>query len=89
MAVEVETDPAFKAGKSAVLFKGTYLSSSTGGTEYTPWDIHPDGDRFLLIKPPSVTAAEPASQEPTVIGPRQIKIILNWFEELKERVPLD
>ena len=88
MAVEVETDPAFKAGKSAVLFKGAYLSS-TSDIKYTLWDIHPDGDRFLLIKPPSVTAAEPASQESAAIGPRQINIVLNWFEELKDRVPVN
>jgi hypothetical protein len=65
---------------------GAYLSS-TRNTEYTLWDIHPDGDRFLLIKPSSVTATEPASQESGDIGPRKINIVLNWFEELKERVP--
>jgi serine/threonine-protein kinase len=86
IAVDVETEPAFNPGKSEVLFRGVYYSDSPG---YTFWDIHPDGDRFLLIKPPVVTAAEPASQEPAVIGPRKINIILNWFEELKDRVPVD
>ncbi len=87
IAVEVETDPAFKLGESAILFKGAYFSEPDA-TKYTPWDIHPDGDRFLLLKPPLEIAAEPASQEPVAAGPRKINIVLNWFEELKERVPV-
>ena len=39
-------------------------------------DIAPDGQRFLMIQP-----VEP-EQPPT-----QINVVLNWFEELKRRVP--
>jgi len=50
----------------------------------TPWDIHPDGKRFLMIKPPASTGAAPAAA-----GPRpKINIVVNWFEELKQRVPV-
>ena len=38
------------------------------------YDVAPDG-RFLMIREP---------QEPTPLG---IKVVLNWFEELKRRVP--
>jgi len=48
------------------------------------WDIHPDGKRFLMIKPPAA-----AGSESTSAGPRKINIVLNWFEELKDRVPVD
>jgi hypothetical protein len=48
----------------------------------TNWDINPDGKRFLMIKSPAAAGSESASA-----GPRKINIILNWFEELKERVP--
>ena len=48
------------------------------------WDVHPDGKRFLMMKD-AASAAEPD----TATDSRIIVIVLNWFEELKERVPLD
>ena len=39
------------------------------------YDVDPDGERFLMIQGPEETR-----------GPR-INVILNWFEELKQRVP--
>jgi serine/threonine protein kinase/Tol biopolymer transport system component len=81
MAVEVETDPAFRPAKSKILFKGTYFS--TGAPfDFTMWDISPDGKRFLMLKPHASTGATP-----TAPGPRKINIVLNWFEELKKQVP--
>jgi len=41
------------------------------------YDVSPDGQRFLMVKP--TTAQEAA--------PTQINVVLNWFEELKQRVP--
>jgi hypothetical protein len=48
-----------------------------------PWDIHPDGKRFLMLKPPSSAAGASMAE-----GPRRINIVLNWTEELKQRVPV-
>ena len=45
------------------------------------WDISPDGKRFLMMKEPAATASAGG-------GPRKINIVLNWFEELKQRVPV-
>jgi hypothetical protein len=45
-----------------------------------PWDIAPDGKRFLMMKEP-VIAFEPGA-------PQRINIVVNWLEELKQRVPL-
>ena len=39
------------------------------------WDIAADGERMLMIR-----GTEP---DP----PSQINVVLNWFEELKQRVP--
>jgi hypothetical protein len=39
--------------------------------------VSPDGQRFLMLKP--VESAE--------VAPTQINVVLNWFEELKRRVP--
>jgi hypothetical protein len=41
------------------------------------YDVSPDGQRFLMLKP-----SEQAQAAPT-----QINVVLNWFEELKQRVP--
>jgi hypothetical protein len=57
-----------------VLFAGQYLP--TPGT-LSNYDVSPDGQRFLMIKP-----GESAEAAPT-----QINVVLNWFEELKRRVP--
>ena len=41
------------------------------------FDVFPDGQSFVMIK------TDPEST------PTQLNVILNWFEELKERVPVD
>ena len=89
MVVEVETESAFKYKNPKVLFRGAYISS-VSGLHVTPWDIDHDGKRFLMIKPPAATVSEPSTAEPAPTA-RQPKIIIvtNWFEELKELVPVE
>jgi len=79
MAVPLGTEPTFSPGKPIVLFRGASLSfiDTTGQLYLTPWDISPDGKRVLLVKMPSAAAE----------APRKINIVLNWTEELKQRVP--
>jgi eukaryotic-like serine/threonine-protein kinase len=77
MAVSVDTDPTFKPGNPYLLFRGTYYFS--GGSFYPVWDVSANGKRFLMVKPPATTEPERA---------RRINIVLNWFEELKQRVPV-
>ena len=45
---------------------------------YRDYDIMPDGERLVVVLP-----AEDSDE-----GPPRINIVLNWIEELKERVPL-
>jgi eukaryotic-like serine/threonine-protein kinase len=73
MAVDITTQPGFSAGKPRVLFEGAYVLSPRSGANY---DVAPDGQRFLMVK-----ATEQAQ------APTQINVVLNWFEELKRRVP--
>jgi Tol biopolymer transport system component len=80
MSVQVESEPTFNAGKPKVLFKGNYVFPSIG--DGTPWDIHPKDRRFLMLKPAPLTG-EPAA----LPAPGKIVVVLNWFEELKERAP--
>jgi serine/threonine-protein kinase len=76
IAVDVQTEPTFKAGKPKPLFRG---ANFFGGGH--AWDLSPDGKRFLMLKEEVSTASAAG-------GPRKINIVLNWFEELKQRVPV-
>ena len=76
MAVDIGTRPSFTVGKPGMLSEGRYVAPP--GT--TPnYDVSPDGQRFLMFKP-----SEQAQAAPT-----QINVVLNWFEELKHRVPAE
>jgi hypothetical protein len=74
MAVEIATKPSFSAGKPRVLFEGDYLPTPL---QFPNYDVSPNGQRFLMLKPSEQEAA----------APTQINVVLNWFEELKRRVP--
>jgi serine/threonine-protein kinase len=76
MAADIATQPSFAAGKPQTLFEGPYERSPATSPNY---DVSPDGQRFFMLKPSEQEAA----------APTQINIVLNWFEELKRRVPTD
>jgi eukaryotic-like serine/threonine-protein kinase len=73
MAVEIATQPSFSAGSSRMLFEGPYQPSPATIPNY---DVSPDGQRFLMLKPLEQAQA-----------PTQINVVLNWFEELKQKFP--
>lgn len=83
MTVDVETDPIFKCGNPGILFRGPYLSSGIIKTTTTPGAIHPNGKKFLMTKPSTTEEREAPAPQP------KIMVVLNWFEELKKRVPVD
>ncbi len=76
MVVPIQvTDQALNAGSPRVLFEGSYAShANPPGIQY--YDISPDGNRFLMMREGDL----PATQA-------QIRIVLNWFEELRRLVP--
>jgi Tol biopolymer transport system component len=75
MAVEITTKPSFSPGTPKMLFEGQYQTLPTISTPN--YDVSADGQRFLMLKP---TEQEQAATT-------QINVVLNWFEELKQRVP--
>ena len=75
MALDVATQPGLIAGKPRMLFEGQYFANEWPQVS-TVYDVSTDGQRFLMVK-----AAEQASSA------RQINVVLNWFEELKQKVP--
>ncbi len=79
-SVPISTEPSFSFGNAAPLPQppaGTLLFVS--GVERN-YDISPDGEQFLFASPVQSESRETPSL--------QINIVLNWFEELKERVPV-
>ena len=85
MAVEVETEPKLKLGKPKTLFNIVDI----GTIPRFGFDISPDGQRFLMVKLMESTEDESQAEDPPAETPHKINIVLNWFEELKERVPID
>jgi Tol biopolymer transport system component len=84
-ATSVQTEPEFSVtGRPQQLF-----DSSVGFTidsalmPSAPYDIMPDGNGFVFVVPVGGTEFNAES------AVTQINIVLNWFEELKERVPVD
>ena len=69
--VRVSPGDTFDHQTPTALFEGAYYRTSTAHASY---DLAPDG-RFLMVKP-----EEQASVS-------EINVVLNWFEELKARVP--
>ena len=72
MSVSITTQPRFAAARPTVLFSGAYARSD-GWVDY---DVAPDGDHLLMINPGE--QERPATE---------ITVLLNWFDELKRRVP--
>jgi hypothetical protein len=75
LVVEVTTQPTFSAGRPRLVFEGMYLASLFPLTGVA-YDVSPDGQRFLMV--------QEAEQSPSAT---QINVVLDWFEELKRRVP--
>jgi len=77
MAVAATPQPTFVAARPAVLFEGDYVATEfplTGAA----YDVSPDGQRLLMVK---------AVGERAPTAPAPLSIVLNWFEELRRRVP--
>jgi len=80
MAVDIQTTPALRAGAPQSLFEGHYFEGRTLAGDYrASYDVSPDGKRFLMLKP---VAGQNA-------GSGQLHIVVNWFEELRRRVPVE
>jgi hypothetical protein len=76
--VSVGSGARFAAGSPRVVVKGPngYLVPKTG----RPYDVSPDGRRFLMMESPQTSQARAPVQPPLIV-------VLNWFEELKGLVP--
>jgi serine/threonine-protein kinase len=72
LAVAVKTQPDLVVGTPRTLFEGPYVLSAIWDRDY---DVTADGQRFLMVR-----QADP--DDSTV----RINIVVNWLEELKEKM---
>jgi Tol biopolymer transport system component len=79
MSVTVDFEPVFTPGIPEVLFEGNYVRGGTTGRRH--YDVSPDGERFLMIRLTGAIESVEGSAAP-------ITVVLDWFEELKDRVPV-
>jgi len=73
MVADIATTPSFNAGIPRLLFERRYERSPAVVANY---DVAADGQHFLMVKE--------GGKEPP---PSQINVVVNWFEELKEKAP--
>jgi serine/threonine-protein kinase len=82
MTVPIQTTTAFSNGTPARLLEAKYFH---GVQQSRSYDVSRDGQRFLLIKDVPATAADGRTTTET---PASMVVVVNWFEELKQRLPL-
>ena len=79
-AVSVQIQPSFTFGNPAemmtVKFTQRYFS-----TDVRNYDITPSGKFVALVDPPE-------QGRPGTSAAPEIRVVINWFEELKQRVPV-
>jgi serine/threonine protein kinase len=73
MTIRYSSETAFSPATPQVLFEGEYGSHPRREGNYA---VSPDGQRFLMLKNRDVDGTQ-----------SRIQVTLNWFEELKRRVP--
>jgi hypothetical protein len=76
-SVDVQTQPSFGSAANPTKLPINNLVPRINLVR--PYDITPDGKQFLIVYRDSLTPDQPTQPE--------IRINLNWFEELKRRVP--
>ena len=90
MEVVFEAESTLMSNKPKELFPDIYFAKDYPNmTDWFPWDIHPDGKRFLMQKPSAVTGGESSGEDTATEEPRKIIVVTNWFEELKDIVHVD
>ncbi|MCZ6485925.1 MAG: serine/threonine-protein kinase, partial [Acidobacteria bacterium] len=75
LAAVLKSNPTFSAKRPQLLFEGSYQRDTDAG--HPRYGVSPDGQQFVLVKVGDQAA------------PTQINVVLNWFEELKELVPVN
>ncbi len=82
MAVSYAADPTFAPSRPEPLFEAPYRMAAFD--RFRPWDVAPDGDRFLMLKEQE---AGP-DRGPGGPGRPPLVVVTHWFDELAAQVPI-
>ena len=72
-AASVTLGATFEVETPQKLFEGRFVAERAVSGSQT-YDVSPDGQRFILVQPTDQSS--------------QLHVVVNWFEELNERVPI-
>jgi len=75
LASRVERGPPFVVTRTDSLLAGAYDPDN--------WDLHPDGDRFVITRQATDLVDAETDDNP---APERFLVVVNWFEELKARM---
>ena len=76
IAARIERGPPFVVTSRDTVLTGTYQTFSS--------DLHPDGDRLVIPQNASALSGDAAADG--AVAPERFLVVVNWFEELLERV---
>ena len=80
MAVPVQSGDAFSIGRAVTLFEGDFEHNDGVQSTLPDYDVSPDGLRFVMLQRTGPAAAA---------APDGLHLVLNWFQDLAERVAAD
>jgi Tol biopolymer transport system component len=67
-------------GAPRLLFADSYRRDTGGAAAVADYDVSPEGDRFVMVE-------EPTALDETIEADARLRVVVNFFEELRERVP--
>ena len=80
MRASVVPGAVFSVASPERLFEGRWQSAIPGSGTMNTWDVHPDGELFSFLREPG---SDPQIGVPVI----HLELVMNFFEELRQRVP--
>ncbi len=75
MVTTLETRPGLRVGQARIVLEQAYPATAEGPNVHPQFEVAPDGKRFLAVLPRRTAA------------PLELRVVLNWFEELERLAP--
>jgi Tol biopolymer transport system component len=76
-SMSASTRPSVSFGSPVRLLRSGFVTAAPGGVR--TFDVLPDGQHFIGVVPVGETESS--------AGPPQIHVVLNWFEDVRQRAP--
>ena len=81
MKASVTPGAMFSVDTPEEMFEGAW-THSPGAYPRTNWDVHPDGESFVFQS----TGGAELSAGPSGPPVMRLEVVVNWFEELRQRM---